>query len=287
MIAVVGACSSASSAPTTTAAPTTTTAPASSTVPGGSSTTTTETPGFTSGGFRTRRAGVLIVGTERLDPPWYVASHAGAVSGGFEYDLVAELARRLGVPTVAVVPTSLVLMMTGQDCKCDVMLSGIAITDARARSLDLSEPYMSADQAVLVRKGTTIRTAAAAAALRWGVALRNGTGTDVVQNRIKPTAGADVVVNEDEGARRLAAGTIDAMVLDAPEAVAMANRNAAFAVAGQYKTGDQYAVALSLGSPNTALINDVMRGMRSDGTIDTLVRAYFGMDPSKIPAIGP
>jgi ABC-type amino acid transport substrate-binding protein len=44
-------------------------------------------------------------------------------------------------------------------------------------------------------------------------------------------------------------------------------------------------VALSLGSPNTALINDAIREMRSDGTIDLLLRAYFGILPATVPEI--
>ena len=278
------ACSSASPAPTTT---TPTTAAPPTTVAADGSTTTTETPGVASSGLRTRKQGVLIVGTERLAPPWYIGPNADLVSGGFEYDVAAELARRLGVPAVKVVSTSLVLMMGGQDCKCDIMLSGITITDGRARTLDLSEPYLSADQGVLVRKGTPITTPAEMAALRWGLALHNATGLDLLQTRVKPTIEPDVVVNQDEAIQRLRSGHDDAVLLDTPEAIAIANANHGLAVAGEFKTGEQYSVALSLGSPNTAIINDAMRDMRGDGTIDTLLRAYFGIDPAKLPALSP
>ena len=278
------ACSSASPAPTTT---TPTTAAPPTTVAADGSTTTTETPGVASSGLRTRKQGVLIVGTERLAPPWYIGPNADLVSGGFEYDVAAELARRLGVPAVKVVSTSLVLMMGGQDCKCDIMLSGITITDGRARTLDLSEPYLSADQGVLVRKGTPITTPAEMAALRWGLALHNATGLDLLQTRVKPTIEPDVVVNQDEAIQRLRSGHDDAVLLDAPEAIAIANANPGLAVAGQFKSGEQYSVALSLGSPNTAIMNDAMRDMRGDGTIDTLLRAYFGIDPAKLPALSP
>ena len=228
---------------------------------------------------------MLIVGTERLGAPWYIGPDADRVSGGFEFDVAAELARRLGVPAVKVVTTSLVLMMGGQDCKCDIMLSGITITDSRARTLDLSEPYLSADQGVLVRKGTSLTTPTTAAALRWGIALHNSTGLDLLQTHVKPTVEPAVVVNEDEAVQRLVRGGVDAVLMDTPEAIAIANANPGLAVAGQFKTGEQYTVALSLGSPNTAIVNDAMRDMRGDGTIDTLLRAYFGIDPSKLPAL--
>ena len=277
-----GACSAASPTATGQAAAPTSTVP--TTAADGPS-TTVETPGVAPSGLRTRKAGVLIVGTERVTPPWFIGSTPALVSGGFEYDVAAELGRRLGVPAVEVKPTSLVLMMGGEDCGCDLMISGITITDARARTLDLSEPYLTADQGVLVRKATTITTPASAAALRWAVALRNARGLDLLQSNIKPTIEPMVLVNEDDAVQQLAHGHVDAVLMDTPAALAIANTNPDFAVIGQYKTGDQYSMALSLGTPNTPIINDAIRDMREDGTSDNLMRAYFGIDPAKLPTL--
>ncbi|MEY2432241.1 MAG: polar amino acid transport system substrate-binding protein [Acidimicrobiaceae bacterium] len=280
---IVVACSSASPAPTTT----TTTAPAPAASAGATTTTVEPTTLPGSEGFHTRRPGTLIIGTERLERPWYIGPSAELVTGGFEFDLASELARRLRVPSIQVVQSSLVLMMTGQDCKCDVMLGGITITDARARALDLSEPYLGADQGVVVRKGTVVDSVAAAAALRWAVTLRNPTGIEVIRTRVKPSTEPEVVVNNADGVRLLAEGRVDALMLETPDALVIAEANPALAVAGQFRTGEQYALALSLGSPNTALINDVIREMRNDGTVDLLLRAYFGVEPANVPAIPP
>jgi ABC-type amino acid transport substrate-binding protein len=177
--------------------------------------------------------------------------------------------------------------MTGQDCKCDIMLSGITVTDGRARTIDLSEPYLTADQGVLMRAGTSIASVADAAALRWGVALRNLTGQDVIKSRIKPTTAVQMVANEDDAIRRVADGRLDAMLVDTPDALAVTLTDPRLAVVGQFRTGELFAVALSLGSPNTALINDVIRDMRNAGTIDRLLRAYLGVEPANVPAIPP
>jgi ABC-type amino acid transport substrate-binding protein len=177
--------------------------------------------------------------------------------------------------------------MTGQDCKCDVMLSGITVTDGRARTVDLSEPYVTADQAVLMRSGSTISSVTEASTLRWAVTLGNLTGQDVINNRIKPLTPAHVVVDDDDAVRRLGDGRIDAMLLDTPDALALALADPRFAVVGQFRTGELFAAALSLGSPNTALINDVIRDMRTDGTIDRLLRRYLGVEPANVPAIPP
>jgi ABC-type amino acid transport substrate-binding protein len=177
--------------------------------------------------------------------------------------------------------------MTNQDCKCDVMVSGITITDGRARTLDLSEPYLAADQGVLVRTGATIENASEAASLRWGVAVHNTTGQEVIKSRIKSALPAELVVNDDDALRDLASGRIDAVMLDTPDALAVALSDPRFVVAGQFRTGELDAVALSLGSPNTAIINDVIREMRNDGTIDRLLRLYLGIEPANVRPIPP
>lgn len=281
LVAIAVACSPSNPAPATT----TTTAIAAPVSDPGSTTTTEVVAGGE--GFRTRQSTTLAVGTERLSPPWYTGPSADEITGGFEFALAREIGSRLGVPIVKVVPTSLVLMMTGQDCKCDIMLGAITITDGRARTLDLTEPYVSADQGVIVRQGTTVRSASDGALLRWGVAVRNTTGLDVIRNRVKPAIEPYVVVNEDDGIRRVADGRLDAMLLGTPEAIVVANTDPTLAVAGQFRTGEQYAVALSLGSPNTSLINDVIHDMRNDGIIDALLATYLGVEPANVPIIPP
>ena len=283
LISAAVACS-----PSTSATPATTTTTNPTTVLDPFATTSTTVEPTTLGGsegFQTRKPGVLVVGTERLVPPWYIHTTPSEVTAGLEYDLARQLAARLGVPTVKVVATSLVLLMTGQDCKCDIMMSGITVTDGRARTIDLSEPYLTADQGVLMRAGTTISNASEAAAVRWGVALSNTTGQEVLKNRIKPTTSPRLVVNDDDAMRMVADGRIDALLLDTPDALAAALGDPRLAVVGQFRTGELIAIGLSVGSPNTALINEVIRDLRNDGTIDRLSRAYFGIEPANVPSI--
>lgn len=282
---VLLACSTSSqAAPSTTTTPSTATTVAAAR-PTTIFTTTTEPPNPQGEGFHTRRKDVLIVGTDRLEPPWFIGASAASVATGLDHDLASEIARRLNIPAVQVIPSSLVLMATGQDCKCDVMLGSITISDDKARHIDLTEPYLAADQGVLVRDGSTVRSIAEAGLLRWGVVLRNSTGLSVLADRIQPTRHTQVFVNEADELRALADGRIDAVLVDTPQALAIAAGDQRFVVAGQFRTGEQYAIALSLGSPNTALLNEVIRGMRDDGTIDYYVRWYLHAEPPTVPVI--
>jgi ABC-type amino acid transport substrate-binding protein len=176
-------------------------------------------------------------------------------------------------------------LLSGDDCGCDLMLSEVLVTDARARDADLTEPYLTVDQAVLVRQGVTMSTVDEGRAYRWGVALNNSAGLDVINTRIKPVAPPDVLVNQSDAIAQVAAGRLDAIMLPTPDALAAAAGNASLAVAGQLRTGELYAGALALGSPNTAAINDAIGTMRDDGTIALLLRHYFGINPADVPEI--
>src|SRR5581483_7391472 len=145
----------ASSAPSTTTA---TTTPGSATV---TSSTPTTAPPPADNGLVTIQPGVLTVGTESVTAPWYTATDSSdptTINGGFEYDLARSIAARLGLSSVRIVVTPLVDVLSAQACACDVMFDEILVTDNRARRADFTEPYLTVDQGVLVRKGTTLST---------------------------------------------------------------------------------------------------------------------------------
>lgn len=229
--------------------------------------------------------GVLTVGVEQLRSPWYNSTDPTTVTAGFEFDIAKALAARLRVSSVKVVTTPLVRLLSGEDCGCDLMLNEVVATDSRARRADLTEPYLTVDQAVLVRTGTVMPSVADGRAFRWGVAMSNSAGIDVLDKRIQPTTPPDVVVDEDTGIQAVADGRLDAMMLPTPTALEAAAENPALAVAGQLRTGELYAAVLALGSPNTAALNDAIRAMRDDGTIALFLRQYFGMNPADVPEI--
>jgi ABC-type amino acid transport substrate-binding protein len=229
--------------------------------------------------------GVLTVGTEALVPPWYVGSTPAAVTAGFEFDIAKAMAARLGVPSVRVIVTPLVTLLSGQDCKCDLMLSEALVTDNRARTADFTEPYLTVDQAVLVRSGVSMANVAEGRSFRWGVALKNTAGLDVLTKRVEPSTAPQTLVDESDGIERVADGRLDAMIMETPSALAAAASNPALTVAGQMRTGQLYAGLLALGSPNTAALNDAIGNMRDDGTIALFLRHYFGVNPADVPEI--
>jgi ABC-type amino acid transport substrate-binding protein len=274
--------------PTTTSAPTTT-SPTSPTSPSSSTTTTTEpAPSTTLGGnqgFQPRTPGTLTIGVEAFDPPYYQGATVDTITGGFEYDLAHAIAARLRLPRAVFVRSQFYEMAKGPDCRCDVLLSHVSITDTRARQVDFTQPYLNADKAVLVRSGTTVRTPEQARALRWAAVVRDSTSVALLTDKVKPTGEPQLFVDFASCIAALASGQVDAVLYDTPSVLAEAFTDPRVVVAGQLKTDEQYATVLRVGSANTTELDDVVSGLKSDGTITRLAQRWFGTDPTTVPVL--
>jgi polar amino acid transport system substrate-binding protein len=147
----------------------------------------------------------------------------------------------------------------------------------RARQFRISQPYLRADQGVLLRKGLTApRSLAALARLR--ICLQRGTtSVGIVRERVRPTrpllffASLDLLL---EGVR---SGRCEAAVLDAP--ILAAERAAApyryGALAGVLRTNERYGVVLQKGSPLTRRVNAAVRALVANGTLAKLQRRWL------------
>jgi ABC-type amino acid transport substrate-binding protein len=189
-------------------------------------------------GFRTRTPGVLTVGTELPNPPFVLGDDLDHLKGGFEVDMVNEIAKRLGVPKVEWVGFPFTKLVAGARCPCDFAVNGVSILPDRRQRVDFSSPYFIANQGVLVRKGTTVSAMADARQLHFGV-----------------------------------------QVVDA------AHRYPGLAVAGQFKTDEQYGAVLAKGSPNTRPLSEVIDQLRDGGVLDQLFQKYFP-EQVNIPSLG-
>ena len=107
-------------------------------------------------GFRTRSPGVLTVGTELPNPPFVLGDDLDHLKGGFEVDMVDEIADRLGVERVEWVGFPFTKLVAGARCPCDFAVNGVSILPDRRQRVDFSSPYFTANQGVLVRKGTAV-----------------------------------------------------------------------------------------------------------------------------------
>ena len=250
------------------------------------STTTSSSASSSSGAaaFTPLKAGVLTVGTELPAPPFWIGDDYSSLTGGFEYDLAQALAKELGLSKATIVEMPFAGLVAGQECPCDVDFSQITVTAERAKAVDFTDSYFGADQGVLVKKGTSVKTLDDAKALQWGAQVTT-TGLDFIDQKIKPAKQAQVYNTTVDAFNALDAGQIDAVLLDTPIVLGQAQATPQLAVVAQFKTGEHYGGAVKKGSPNLAAINAALSKLQSNGTLSTLLKKYFGADPADIPTI--
>ena len=230
--------------------------------------------------------GTLTVGTELPAPPFWIGDDYDSLTGGFEVDLAKEIAKRLNLATTKFVEMPFAGLVAGQQCDCDINFSQVTITPDRAKVVQFTEPYFDANQGILVKKGTTVANLDEAKGLQWGGQI-NTTGVAYINDTIKPTKEARLFDRTVDAFAALSAGQIQAVLLDTPIVLGAVKEKQVpdGEVVGQFKTGEQYGAVVNKGSPNLNAFNTVMKTLKSEGYIDTLLQKYFS-DQVSVPVIG-
>jgi polar amino acid transport system substrate-binding protein len=235
-------------------------------------------------GFRTRTAGVLTVGTELPNPPFVLGNDLDDLDGGFEVDMVEEIAERLGIERVTWVSFPFTKLVAGARCPCDFAVNGVSILPERRQRVDFSSPYFTANQGVLVREGTVVHGVADARRLRFGVQEATS-GEAYLERILKPVRPPRPFRSTTAAFMALRAGQVEAVMSDVPIVVDAAGKYPELAVVGQFKTDEQYGAVLAKGSPNTRPLSEVIDQLRDEGVLDRLFQKYFP-DQADIPPLG-
>jgi polar amino acid transport system substrate-binding protein len=234
--------------------------------------------------FKTRTPGVLTVATELPNPPFVLGEDLDRLEGGYEVAMVSEIARRLRIPRVEWVSFPFSELVSGARCPCDFAVNGVSILPERRQLVDFSSPYFTANQGVLVRKGTGVTGAADARRLRFGV-QKDTSGAAYLERTLRPAEPARVYDSTTAAFLALRARQVDAVMSDVPIVIDAATKYPGLTVAGQFKTDEQYGAVLAKGSPNTRALSEVIDQLRTDGVLDQLFQRYFP-EQVNIPPLG-
>jgi ABC-type amino acid transport substrate-binding protein len=223
-------------------------------------------------------------------PGWWNGDSLDTIKDGFEYCMAANMAYRAGLDRVILVSRSFQQILTGQSQGFDIALSEITITDARKQVVNFTVPYFDSDQGILVKSGTKVDKKNLSN-LRYAVE-RGTTAYDYVVEKIKPAEQPKVFNDPPSMYTALAAGQVDAVIYDTPNVLLRAkNSNGAVEVAGRFDTGEKWGGLVNKDTPNLAAFNQLIEGLKKDGTLARLSAKYLtpelGTDPSKVPVLNP
>jgi len=238
-----------------------------------------DAPATSESGVALVESGKLIACTHLPYEP-FEFNDGGTISG-FDVDIVAEVAKDLGVE-LEVVDTPFEGIQTGEDLstdKCDVAAAGMTITDVREEALDFSDAYFEATQALMVKADSDIATLADLEGKKLGVQAAT-TGEIYAEDE---APGAELVQFEDLALLQTAVqtGQVDAAINDNGVLLDFVSKNDDVQVVTEFDTGEQYGIGVKTGNADLLeAVNATLERLTTDGTYDTIYEDWFGAAPA-------
>ena len=197
---------------------------------------------------------------------------------GFDVDFVRELARRLKLRPQFVQSPSAELLSGLKDDRFDIAASSVLIKQEKPDGIEFSTPYFPADQSLVVKKGSSIKTTYDLRD-RLAGALDGTTGAAVVEDR-KFGNKFRRFRSVDEAFRALEEGTIDGFIYDFAYSTWAVKSRPQLRVVQTIETADLYGVAVEEGSKDLLrAINRAISNMKGDGTYVRIYKKWFKLPP--------
>ncbi|MFY9394048.1 MAG: basic amino acid ABC transporter substrate-binding protein [Halanaerobiales bacterium] len=221
-------------------------------------------------------AKTYIVGTSADFPPFEYVEEGKYV--GFDIELIKEIGKLKGFDVEVRDLSFDSLIPALKTGNIDIVIAAMTITDERKEVVELSRPYYSANQSVIVREGSGANLTVLFGNKNIGVqtgttgdlwVTENLEETGILTGTVKRYDTFVYVIND------LINGNIDAVVLDTPVAQRYSELRPVEIVAEIF-TGEEYGIAVDKG--NTQLINLINEGIEEiieKGIMDKLIDKYF------------
>ena len=212
--------------------------------------------------------------TEATFPPYEY--YDGDTIVGIDVEIAQAIADELGM-TLEIQDIAFDSIITSvQSGKADIGLAGMTVTEDRKESVDFSNTYAHATQAVIVKEDSTITTVDDLKGKT--VAVQTGTTGDIYASDIE-----DVDLKEftkaTDAVLAVVNGQADAMIIDSAPASSYVAANEGLAILDESFADEEYAIAVKKG--NTELldkINAALEKLESSGELQKIVDKYIATE---------
>jgi ABC-type amino acid transport substrate-binding protein len=271
--------------PTVISPPNPTSAPASvlpACVVNGGTPTPASPPASRTGDYTIAQPGLLSVGSVPSDPPFESLQNGRAV--GFDVDLIAEVARRLGLAPEIVGESPGALLGDVARGKTDVAISALSVVPAAAAVVDFTTPYFTDDLALTVGVEQARGFPGIAALAGKVVGVPAGSYAEACARLVAAEPGTAFTVvgytTISQAFTDLAAGRIGGVLADLPTAQRLAQAIIGLQMVAIYRTNDRYAIAVAKTNPNLRVdIDRILGDMEADGTYRLIYEKWFQVPP--------
>lgn len=219
--------------------------------------------------------GAVLVGSDINFAPF--ESYEDDTEVGFDIDLMDEITTRLGLEVTyenVSFDTIFTQLAAGQ---YDAIISAITITDERDETIDFSEPYFSANQALSGPEGTEIASVDDLTG-ELVVAVQSGTTGEAYANENFTDVEVQSFPSSTDAFNAMAADQVDAVFIDIPVVQEQVTSGDATLIE-EVATGELYGIGIPEG--NTALkdaIDGALAEIIEDGTYEEIFTTWFPDD---------
>ena len=226
-----------------------------------------------------KKRGALRVCLEPAYMPFELTNKRGEIVG-FDPDLATLMVKDLGV--------KLELVSTAWDGiipallteKCDLIMSGMTITEERAQKIDFSNPYMVIGQTALLRKDLAdkVKSYKDLNNPKYKITSKLGTTGEIAAKKYLPKANYSSFETEQEGLMEVVNGKADAFIYDSPyNAVAIGQRGEGKLVfLDKPFTDEPLGWGMRKGNPEfMKWLNGFLVKVKKDGSYEKLYQKWF------------
>ena len=224
----------------------------------------------------------IVVVTENAYPPLQFLDASGAAIG-WEYDAMAEIAKRLNA-TIKYENISWDAMIPAvSEGQFDLGMTGITIRDDRKEQVDFSDSYMTSEMVMMVRGDEARFIDAASFAANPDLLMAAQPGTTPfyvgVYNVLDGNeANPRIKLFETFGAtvEALKAGDVDLLLTDGTAGAGYVEASGgALKIIGEKLGTEDFGFIFPKGSDLVAPMNAAIASLKADGTIDALNKKWF------------
>lgn len=224
----------------------------------------------------------VVVVTENAYPPLQFLDKDGKAIG-WEYDAVAEIAKRLNI-TVKYENISWDAMIPAvSEGQFDMGMTGITITDERKEKVDFSDSYMTSQSVMLVRGDEARFSDAAGFAADAGLLIGAQPGTTPFYTAVYEVldgneANPRIKLFETFGAcvEALKAGDVDLVLTDGTAGAGyVATSNGGLKMVGEPLGTEDFGFIFPKGSDLAGPMNAAIASLKADGTLEALNQKWF------------
>ena len=218
----------------------------------------------------------LVMGSSCDFPPYEYVDGDGSYIG-IDVEIATAICEKLGATLEVKDMAFNGIVAAVESGAVSFGMSGMTVTDERKESVNFSDPYETAVQAILVKEGSDIVSAEDLAGKKIGV--QAGTtgddyctedfGQDYVNQYEKYALAVQALINDQ----------VDCVVVDGPVAAEFAEANEGLVVLDTAYAVEDYAIAFN--KADTALLdafNAALAELKADGTVDAIFAKYKDED---------